>query len=73
MNLHSPLAFLLLALALLAPAAKAQDGQLYEDPADPNASFLRVLAPGESMQVNQVMVPVPPAGTAVQYGWKPGS
>jgi len=33
----------------------------------------RVLAPGESMQVNQVMVPVPPAGTVAEYGWKPGS
>lgn len=33
----------------------------------------RVLAPGESMQVNQVMVPVPPAGTAAEFGWKPGS
>lgn len=51
MNLHSPSAFLLLALALLAPAAKAQDGQLYADPADPNASFVRVLAPGESVAV----------------------
>ena len=33
----------------------------------------RVLAPGESVQVNQVMVPVPPAGTAAEFGWKPGS
>lgn len=33
----------------------------------------RVLAPGESMQINQVMVPVPPAGIAAEYGWKPAS
>lgn len=33
----------------------------------------RVLAPGESAQVNQVMVPVPPAGTVAEFGWKPGS
>ncbi|MBN8485575.1 MAG: zinc-ribbon domain-containing protein [Sphingomonadales bacterium] len=33
----------------------------------------RVLAPGESVQVNQVMVPVPPAGTVAEFGWKPGS
>lgn len=42
---------LLLALALQPTALVAQDGQLYEDPADPNASFLRVLAPGESVAV----------------------
>ena len=37
------LAFTLLLSAL---PALAQDAQLYEDPADPNASFVRVVSPG---------------------------
>jgi len=29
----------------------AQDNQLYEDPADPNASFVRIVSPGETVAV----------------------
>jgi alginate O-acetyltransferase complex protein AlgF len=39
------------ALALSAVPAFAQDNQLYEDPADPNASFVRIVAPGETLAV----------------------
>lgn len=41
----------LLALAVCAAPAAAQDNQLYEEPADPNASFVRVVAPGETVAV----------------------
>jgi alginate O-acetyltransferase complex protein AlgF len=44
-------ASLVLTLGLIAIPALAQDGQLYEDPADPNASFVRIVAPGESVAV----------------------
>lgn len=45
--------FSLIALALLLSSAPvlAQDNQLYEDPADPNASFVRIVAPGETLAV----------------------
>lgn len=33
----------------------------------------RVLAPGESVQINEALAPVPKAGRKVQIGWKPGS
>jgi len=39
------------ALALAAFPLLAQDGQLYEDPADPDASFVRIVAPGETLAV----------------------
>lgn len=38
-------------LALSAAPATAQDNQLYEDPADPNASFVRIISPGETLAV----------------------
>ena len=38
-------------LALSAAPATAQDNQLYEDPADPNASFVRIISPGETLGV----------------------
>lgn len=40
-----------LALAVCAAPAAAQDNQLYEEPADPNASFVRIVAPGETVAV----------------------
>lgn len=33
----------------------------------------RVLAPGESVTINEALVPVPKAAVKAQYGWKPGS
>lgn len=39
------------ALALTAAPALAQDNQLYENPADPNASFVRIVSPGETLAV----------------------
>lgn len=42
-------ALFLLSLALLPLQAQAQD--LYEAPADPNASFVRIVAPGETLAV----------------------
>lgn len=39
------------AFAAVALPALAQDNQLYEDPADPNASFVRVVSPGETLAV----------------------
>lgn len=39
------------ALSLCALPVLAQDGKLYEDPADPNASFVRIVAPGETLAV----------------------
>jgi len=42
---------IVLALAVCAAPAAAQDNQLYEEPADPNASFVRVVAPGETVAV----------------------
>lgn len=39
------------ALAALSIPALAQDNSLYEDPADPNASFVRVISPGETLAV----------------------
>lgn len=42
---------IVLALAVCATPAAAQDNQLYEEPADPNASFVRVVAPGETVAV----------------------
>lgn len=43
---------LALSLAAAAPAL-AQDNQLYEEPADPNASFVRIVSPGETLAVVQ--------------------
>ncbi len=42
---------LVCALVLNAGHALAQDAQLYEDPADPNASFVRIVSPGETLAV----------------------
>lgn len=42
---------LALSLALLPLPAFAQDNQLYEDPADPAAAFVRIVAPGETLAV----------------------
>ncbi len=39
------------AFAAVTLPAVAQDNQLYEDPADPNASFVRVVSPGETLAV----------------------
>jgi alginate O-acetyltransferase complex protein AlgF len=39
------------ALALAASPAFAQDNQLYEDPADPDASFVRIVSPGDTLAV----------------------
>lgn len=39
------------ALAVWAVPTLAQDDKLYEDPADPNASFVRIVAPGETLAV----------------------
>lgn len=36
---------------LSAAPMMAQDNQLYEDPADPNASFVRIISPGETLAV----------------------
>lgn len=33
----------------------------------------RVLAPGESVSINEALVPVPKAAVRAEYGWKPGS
>lgn len=33
----------------------------------------RVLAPGESVQINEALVPVPKAAVKAEYGWKPGN
>lgn len=33
----------------------------------------RVLAPGESVAINEALVPVPKAAVKVEFGWKPGS
>lgn len=33
----------------------------------------RVLAPGESVSINEALVPVPKAAVKASYGWKPGS
>lgn len=38
-------------LSVWAVAAPAQDNQLYEDPADPAAAFVRIVAPGETLAV----------------------
>lgn len=38
-------------LILVASPAFAQDNQLYEAPADPNASFVRIVSPGETLTV----------------------
>jgi predicted Zn finger-like uncharacterized protein len=32
----------------------------------------RVLAPGESVSINEALVPVPKAAVKAEYGWKPG-
>lgn len=32
----------------------------------------RVLAPGESVQINEALVPVPKAAVRAKFGWKPG-
>lgn len=40
-----------LTCALAALPAIAQDNQLYEDPADPAAAFVRIVAPGETLAV----------------------
>lgn len=39
------------AMALAAFPLPAQDNQLYKDPADPDASFVRIVAPGETLAV----------------------
>lgn len=49
MTRHFPVLCCLLALS--AAPLLAQDNQLYEDPADPNASFVRVVSPGETLAV----------------------
>ena len=49
MTRFSPIFFSILALCV-APAM-AQDNQLYEDPADPNASFVRIISPGDTLAV----------------------
>ena len=33
----------------------------------------RVLAPGESIRINEALVPVPPSGIEAEFGWKPGN
>lgn len=33
----------------------------------------RVLAPGESVAINEALVPVPKAAVRAEYGWKPGN
>ena len=33
----------------------------------------RVLAPGESVAINEALVPVPKAAVRAEFGWKPGS
>jgi predicted Zn finger-like uncharacterized protein len=33
----------------------------------------RVLAPGESVSINEALVPVPKSGVKADFGWKPGS
>ncbi len=33
----------------------------------------RVLAPGESVAINEALAPVPKAGKKAEFGWKPGS
>lgn len=49
MTLYSRL--LACAFALVAAPVLAQDNQLYEEPADPNASFVRIVSPGETLAV----------------------
>ena len=49
MNRYSRL--LACAIALCATTAFAQDNQLYDDPDDPNASFVRIVSPGETLAV----------------------
>ncbi len=44
-------AWIVLGIGLLTNAATAQDNQLYEEPADPNASFVRIVSPGETLAV----------------------
>ena len=39
------------ALAIFAAPSVAQDGQLYKDPADPNASFVRIVSPGDTLAI----------------------
>ena len=48
----------------------ARGRQVYS--AEINASK-RVLAPGESVQINEALAPVPKAGKKAEFGWKPGS
>lgn len=33
----------------------------------------RVLAPGESVAINEALVPVPKAAVRAEFGWKPGN
>lgn len=33
----------------------------------------RVLAPGESVEINEALAPVPKAGKKAEFGWKPGN
>ncbi|WP_322894171.1 MULTISPECIES: alginate O-acetyltransferase AlgF [unclassified Yoonia] len=42
---------LTLTLALCAAPVFAQDGQLYETPSDPDASFVRIVSPGDTLAV----------------------
>ncbi len=43
--------FVALMLTVVPLSAFAQDSQLYEDPADPAAAFVRIVAPGETVAV----------------------
>lgn len=42
---------LVFAFVLCSSAAFAQDGQLYETPSDPDASFVRIVSPGDTIAV----------------------
>jgi hypothetical protein len=33
----------------------------------------RMLAPGESVEINEALAPVPKAGVRSEFGWKPGT
>ncbi len=56
--------------AILVVLRDARDRVVYT--AEINAPK-RVLAPGESVSINEALVPVPKAAVKANYGWKPGS
>lgn len=56
--------------AVLMVLSDARGRQVYS--AEINAPK-RVLAPGESVQINEALAPVPKAGKKAEFGWKPGS